>query len=509
MTEELGAASHRPVWLEGTAGPEYPRLEGERSFDVAVVGGGITGLTTALLLARDGRSVCVLEQGSVASGTSGRTTAKVTSQHHLAYASLRATHGKEGAAAYGAAMEAAKEQVASFAAEGIDCDFRRRTSHVYATRASEVPILEREARAAREAGLPAALVDSAPLPFETLASLAFTDQVEIHPRTYLLGIAERVVAAGGEIFERTRAIHVDESDGCVVRTEHGSVRAGHVVVATLLPFLDRGGFFARAHPTRSYVLTAHVSGGLPDAMLISAGSPKRSIRSVPFEGGELLMVGGEGHHAGSPMAQPERYERLAEFARQHWDVVSISHRWSAQDYTPDDGVPYIGRLHLRTHRIHVATGLKKWGMTSGTLAGMLISDEIAGRSNAWAPLFSATRIKPLAEAPRFLVENARIGYRFVADRLLHPGRRDIGDLQPGEGGIVSANGEKVAGYRDDAGVLHAVSSRCTHLGCQVAWNAAERTWDCPCHGSRFDPDGDLLEGPARRPLEVKPTGEQP
>lgn len=506
MGDDLFAATHGSVWFQGAQGPAHPTLEGDRSVDVAVIGAGITGLTTALLLARAGRSVCVVERHTVASGTSGHTTAKVTSQHHLTYASLRATHGSRGAAAYGMAMEAAKEQVASLVGEGIDCDFRRRAAHVYAIRPSEVPILERELRAARHAGLPASLVDAAPVPFTTLASLKFDDQVELHPRKYLLGLAERLVEAGGEIFEHTEALHVDEADGgCTVRTRAGRIRARHVVVATLLPFLDRGGYFARAHATRSYVVTARVRGELPDAMLISAGSPTRSIRAVPFDGEELLMIGGEGHRPGSSAAQPERYDRLAQFAREHWDVVELTHRWSAQDYSPDDGVPYIGRL-LGTRHVRVATGFKKWGMTAGTLAGMLLTDDIIGRENPWAPLFSATRLKPLAEAPRFLTENARVGYRFVADRVRERGQRDIGELEPGEGAIVSLHGEKVAGYRDDAGDLHAVSSRCTHLGCQLAWNAAERTWDCPCHASRFDPDGQVLEGPATKPLEVKPTG---
>ncbi len=504
--DSAAAATHGSLWFDRIDAPVHAPLEGERTFDVAVVGAGITGLTTALLLTREGLSVCVLDQAEVASGTSGHTTAKVTSQHHLTYATLRTTHGRDGAAAYGAAMEAAKEQV-SVLAEGIDCDLRRRPAHVYATQESEVASLERELQAAREAGLPAFLDESAPVPFRTYASLRFDDQIELHPRRYLLGLAERLVAEGGVIFEHTRALRVDESsDTCVVRTDHGRVTARDVVVATLLPFLDRGGFFARAHATRSYVVTARVRGDLPSAMLISAASPLRSIRAVPHGDEELLMIGGEGHRPGSSKADPARYDALAVFARQHWDVVEVTHRWSAQDYTSDDGVPYIGRLNLLSHRIRVATGFKKWGMTAGTLAGQLLCDDIVGRENPWAPFFSSTRVKPLAEAPRFVTENARVGYHFVADRVLDRGQRDIGDLAPGEGAIVSAAGHKVAGYRDDAGELHAVSATCTHLGCQVAWNAAERTWDCPCHASRFDPDGEVIEGPATRPLEPRPTG---
>lgn len=504
MAASAGDSRHLSLWLDDTPATSYPALDGDAAFDVVVVGAGITGLTTALLVAREGRRVALLDQGAVATGTSGHTTAKVTSQHHLTYARLRTTHGAEGARTYAAAMEAAKERVAAFVEEGIECDFRRRPAYVYAARAAERSLLEKETEAAREAGLPATLDDEVPLPFETHGGMRFDDQVELHARRYLLGLADRLLEAGGQIFEHTRAVHVSEDRaGCVVHTERGEVRADHVVVATLMPFLDRSGLFARAYASRSYVLTARVDGQLPEASLMSAAPPLHSFRSVPFRGEELLMVLGESHHTGSPKATPERYDRLADFVSQHWEVRSFEHRWSAQDYAPDDGVPYIGRLNVRSARVHVATGFKKWGMSAGTLAGMLICDAVAGRENGWAPLFSTTRVKPLAEAPRFLAENARVGARFVGDRVLHRARREITDLANGEGAIVSCNGEKVAGYRDDDGALHAVSARCTHLGCLVAWNAAERSWDCPCHASRFTPDGEILNGPATRPLPRK------
>ncbi|MFW6090992.1 MAG: FAD-dependent oxidoreductase, partial [Actinomycetota bacterium] len=288
-----------------------------------------------------------------------------------------------------------------------------------------------------------------------------------------------------------------------------TIRARHVVVATLMPFLDRGGFFARAYPSRSYVVTARIRGAPPEGMLIKALPPVHSIRSAPHRGEELLLVLGESHHVGSSKATPERYEKVADFIREHWEVVSFEHRWSAQDYSPDDGVPYIGPLHRWSRRVHIATGFKKWGLTAGTLAGMLINDAIAGRSNDWAPVFSSTRVKPIAEASRFLTENAKVGLRFVLDPVLVPGVRDIAELGHGEGAIVSHNGQKVAGYRDDYGQLHAVATRCTHLGCQVAWNAAERSWDCPCHGSRFDPDGRILNGPATEPLPSRLAPDAP
>ena len=259
-----------PRWLEGTPPTKYPPLEGHQRFDAAVIGAGITGMTAALLLAREGLSVCVVDQGSVGAGTTGYTTAKVTSQHHLTYARIRVTHGKAGAATYGAAMEAAKERVAALVGERIECDFRRRPAYVYASRPGERMLIERETSAAQEAGLPATFDEDVPLPFETKGGMRFDDQAELHARKYLLGLAERLERAGGRVFERTRAVHVEDGSPCIVETERGRVDAEHVVVATLMPFLDRGGFFARAFPSRSYVVTARIDGALPDAMLVNA-----------------------------------------------------------------------------------------------------------------------------------------------------------------------------------------------------------------------------------------------
>ena len=482
------------LWLDTTEPrPEYPPLDGDAHVDVAVVGAGITGMTTALELARAGRSVAVIDQHVVAGGTTGHSTAKVTSQHGRTYALLRLAHGRDAARRYAQAMEWAVEHIA---AQEVECGFRRRPAYLYGSASWQRPLLEREAAAAREAGLPASFAETTPLPFDVHGAVRFDHQAEFDPRAYVLGLARLLVQAGGTVYEHTRAKQVHEGEPCRVETDRGDLIADDVVVATLMPFLDRGGFFARAYGQRSYVVTARLAAEPPEGMFINAGPPTRSLRAH----GDLLLVGGEGHHVGSGKAQPERYEALIEFARRHWEVRSIEHRWSSQDYIPDDLIPYAGRLHLRSRHVYVATGLRKWGITAGTAAARLIADAILERENEWASLFSSTRVR-LQEAPRFLIENTRVGMHFLGDRLKERGTRPIEDLAPGEGAIVSAGGEKVAGYRDDEGGLHAVSSRCTHLGCQVVWNAAERTWDCPCHASRFDVDGDVLNGPAVDPLE--------
>jgi Rieske Fe-S protein len=244
-------------------------------------------------------------------------------------------------------------------------------------------------------------------------------------------------------------------------------------------------------------------------MHISGDSPTRSVRAIPLGDEQLLLVGGEGHKTGTGGDTEERYRRLERFAREHWDVEAVAYRWSTQDNSTLDGMPYVGRLTPRSDRVLMATGFAKWGMTGGTAAAHALADVLAGRASAAADLFDPWRKTARASAVKLLEENAQVGARFIGDRLAKPGIRQIDTLQPGEGDVVRHDGDKVAAYRDDDGALVAVSARCTHLGCQVSWNRAERSWDCPCHGSRFAPDGRVLHGPAVHALERKPLGQRP
>ncbi len=501
-----GAAKHTSVWVDtGPDQPVFERLDGEVSADVAVLGGGMVGITTALMLQERGVDVALVEAGRLVHGVTGYTTAKVSSQHGMIYADLRSRFGEGGARTYGQANQAALEWIARRVADdGIDCDFRRRDSYAYLSEGSPSSSAEDEVRAAVEAGLPASLEPSAPLPYPTAAAVRFTDQAEFHVRKFLLALVEQFTARGGRIYEHSRAVEVDSDERCLVKAPGGQVHADRVVVATHYPFLDRSLAFARVHPQRSYAILCRTRDEPPQGMFISADSPTRSIRSVPVDGEELLLVGGEGHKTGTGGDTRERYETLERFAREHWDVASVEYRWSAQDNTTVDTVPYVGRLTPREEKVFMATGFAKWGMTGGTAAAMVLADLCTGRENAWAPLFDPNRFKPLASASKLIQENSQAGFRMVRDRLANRGDRQLEDLAPGEGDIVRHQGEKVAGYRNEDGSLVAVSTRCTHLGCQVNFNSAERSWDCPCHGSRFAPDGSVLEGPAVHRLELKP-----
>jgi Rieske Fe-S protein len=303
------------------------------------------------------------------------------------------------------------------------------------------------------------------------------------------------------VFEHTRAYDVVEEPPCVVKTERHDVRATFVVLATHLPFLDRGAFFAKCHPEREYVLGVALEQPVPKGMYISAEQPTRSVRQHPFDGGELLILGGDSHKTGQGDDTQKHYEALESFARERFAVCSLEYRWSTQDYMSVDQLPYIGTLRRASERLYVATGFNKWGMTLGTVAGVVISDRILGRENPSTELCDPHRVKPLASAKQFVKQNVNVARRFIGDRITQRGPVSMEELEPGDGRVTSVGHKQIAVSRDADGNLHALSARCTHMGCIVRWNQAETTWDCPCHGSRFAQDGAVVEGPAVTPLE--------
>jgi Rieske Fe-S protein len=270
--------------------------------------------------------------------------------------------------------------------------------------------------------------------------------------------------------------------------------------------MDRGFYFARQHPERSYAMGVYVGDHQVEGMYISTESPAHTIRSIPTERGEMLLVGGESHKTGQA-DEVERYAKVEAWAREHWDVREVAYRWSTQDAMPVDGVPYVGKLNPGAKSLWTATGFLKWGLTNGTAAAGILADRIAGRDHPYAQVFDSTRLGPLASAKELVKENANVARHFVQDHLARPDVRSVDDLRPGEGGTVRVGMTKVGAFRDDDGVLHAVSTTCTHMACAVVWNGAERSWDCPCHGSRFNWDGTVLEGPAVKDLKrVEPGG---
>jgi glycine/D-amino acid oxidase-like deaminating enzyme/nitrite reductase/ring-hydroxylating ferredoxin subunit len=467
--------------------------------DAAIVGGGIVGLSAALLLAREGASVALVEGRQIAEGVTGNTTAKVTSLHGLSYASLRSKHGPEVAAAYGEANESGLATIAALVDElGIECDLRRRPNFTYTEDPSERSQIEDEVEAALEAGLPASYAESLDLPFPVAGAVRFDDQAEFHPVRYATGIAAAAEAEGARIFEWTRATGLD---GTTVLTAAGHrIEAQWVIVATHLPFLDRGLYFARSHPERSYAFGVRLDGQVPQGMYLSTEKPGHSIRAHPAGDEEILIVGGESHKPGTGDPS-ERFRTLERYARERFPVRSIEYRWAAHDHIPIDGLPYVGRVWPPSERVLTVTGLRKWGLAMGTTAATILADGIAGRRNPWAATFDASRLPPARSLPSAAEHGLFTARHLVGDRLRRHGSGD--ELQPGQGAVVGSGLGQRAVYRDDSGVVHELSARCTHMGCIVDWNSAELTWDCPCHGSRFGPRGDVLSGPATAPLAEK------
>ncbi|MGK2939940.1 MAG: FAD-dependent oxidoreductase [Solirubrobacteraceae bacterium] len=497
-----GAATAGSYWLSSTPDARRrPPLKRGARVDVAVVGGGIVGVTCALLLARSGARVALLEAEVLGGGTSGATTAKVTSAHGLVYDELRRRVGDDRAAAYGHANEAALAWMRDLvASEDIACDWRGRDAYTYTTDERRTRKIEAEAQTARVLGLPATLTDDVPGPASALAAVRMSAQAEMHPRRYILELADRAEAAGCLIAEHTRVTGVDAAQRCViVRTDRATLETDRVVLATQYPILDRSLHFARMHVTRSYIVGVRTAEPVP-AMLYSADSPGRSLRSTPLPGGgELTMVGGEGHATGRETDTEARYAALAATARDWFGDAPLTHRWSAQDMTSADELPYAETILASGGRIWAVTGLRKWGMTLGTAAAHHVFACLADRLSPHALAFDHPRVPPVPALAQAAQENAGNGWRFTTGRL-RPGPSPD-DIEPGEGAVHGPPHRRVAAYRDDAGALHRLSAVCTHLGCEVRFNPAERSWDCPCHASRFDAcTGRVLDGPAVRGL---------
>ena len=493
------------LWVGTTRDTAFSSLEGPLDVDVAVVGAGIAGITAAFLLKRAGKSVALIDSKRVVRGATGYTTAKVSVAHGLAYSRVLKNFGEDGARLYAEANQAGFDLISELIeTERIECEFERKANYVYAETAGERSLIEAEVRAARVAGLAANLTTAVPLPFPVECAFQLENQAQFHPRKYLLPLASAIDGDGCHVLELTRVLDVEQDDRLRLLTDRGPITAADVILASHLPILDRGLFFAKAHPERSYVVAARIGVDQePEGMYINVGRPTRSIRTARDEQGPLLLLGGEGHKPGTEPETDTRYGALEEFGRRHWAIDDFPFRWSTQDYMPLAGVPYVGRLTRRSEHIHVATGFQKWGMTNGSVAAIILTDLILGRQNPWAKLYDSKRIKLLASGPRLIKENAAVARHFLLDRLHRGADSPLSMLPAGEGRLTRVGGHKIAAFRDDEGRLHTLSPACTHLGCHVSWNPAERSWDCPCHGSRFSGSGSVINGPATRDLELR------
>ena len=496
------------LWTDSAPAPERPALTADLDVEVCVVGAGILGMTTALLLAQQGRDVAVVDAYEVGAGVTGHTTAKVSVLHGSSYQDIRKKFGDDGVRAYARANQAGLDKVASLVADlAIDCDFRRKPSYTFVVDPGQASTIESEVEATQAAGLATVATTETPMPYPVAAAVRLDDQAEFHARKYLNGLATELERLGGRIFHHTRVTDLQERGGPIVTTEGGQrITARDVVVATLMPIFDRGLFFARCMAKRSYAIAVRTPDGADfPGMTISADQPTRSIRSVPDPGGdgELLIVGGEGHLTGEDEHTDERYAALETYAREEFGATEVRYRWSAHDLEPADSIPYVGTLTPLSKHVWTAAGFRKWGFTNATMAALDLTERIQGRESPWDGFFDSNRFTPLQAAPGLAKEGAKDAGHLIGDRLKGAEADSLDEIAPGEGKWVKVDGKLVAASRGDDGSVVAVSPNCTHLGCRVNWNRAERSWDCPCHGSRFSREGEVLQGPAVKPLERK------
>ena len=500
-----------PYWTDSSSFPSFPAIDRDLDVDVVIVGGGITGLTTAYLLQMAGKSVALVERGRCADVDTGHTTAHVTMVTDTRLGELVRQFGRSHAQAVWDAGLAALGQIDAIVGEQeIDCAFEWVDGYLYAAEAAadaiEIAALEDDADLARELGFDARFV--ADVPFVCRPGIRFSDQARFHPRKYLAGLAAAVRARGGHIFEHSNAEEFYEGP---LRVKAGGrrVRCQDIVIATHNPLVGvAGATSATIFQTKLALYTSYVVGGrvpkgtVPDALFWDTANPYHYLRLDPQPDHDFVIVGGEDHKTGQVSDTNACYARLEKTLHARLPAIELSHRWSGQVIETPDGLPYIGRM--ADHQ-YAATGFGGNGMTFGTLAAIMIVDAIQGRKNPWTDLFDPGRAANRHGLWDYLKENADYPYYKMRSRFAGE-RRSLRSVTPGHGKVIRENGAQIAAYRRPDGALTLRSATCTHMGCTVAWNDAERTWDCPCHGSRFTPEGEVISGPAQTPLAAHEVG---
>ena len=477
--------NHASIWLRSVEIPGRAPLKRDLSADAVVIGAGMAGVLIADRLRAQGVRAVVLEARRIGSGQTMGTTAKITSQHGMIYHGLVERIGREAAQQYATAQQRAIREYAEMIRDrGIDCDFQEAPAYLYSGMHAEP--LRLEAEAAASLGIDAQFTRETELPFPVAGAVRFDGQARFHPLRFLRAVSEDL-----EIYEETPAVSVSDHE---VRTPGGTVRAEHIIFATHYPFVNvPGWYFMRMHQERSYVLALH-SEWQPEGMYYGVDPGGLSLRTT--EG--LLLLGGENHRTGEN-SQGGRYETLRGRAESLFPGCREAACWSAQDCMTLDGMPYIGQYAASAPSWHVATGFGKWGMTNAMVAAMLIADTVAGHAPDWSAVFSPSRFRLSLSAQNLATDTAH-AFRGIARELLTLPEATLEELPKGHGGIVDVDGRKAGVYKDEHGECHVVDPRCPHLGCQLAWNPDEKSWDCPCHGSRFAYDGSLIDNPAQEAL---------
>jgi len=488
-------------WMDTLKFRDYPAVEKDMDVDVVIIGAGITGITTAYLLKQQGLRVALLDVDKVAAGTTGHTSAKLTIQHDLIYDKLINNFGREKAQIYAESNKKGQELVVSLVKEkNIDCDLEMQNSYIYTRSDDYVSSIEKEVIAAKDLNINATYETNLQLPFDIKAAVCFTEQYQFHPLKYLKALCDDIDADGNTIFENTKVIDIVENKEesrklTVLLDGDKKISCDYAVMACHYPFNKfEGLYLVKMYTEKSYVLVAKTITEFTNGVYKNAGEPSRSLRSIVLNGERAVLFGGESHKTGTEHDTMKHFENLLTFAKDTYGVNQVLHRWSTHDCVPLDDVPYIGHLTGHHENVFIATGFNKWGMTTSQMAALLIKDLIVEKKSPWKELYDPSRFNFKASVKN-LVKNTGGVINNLILRKLSPAFDVLSELHRGEGRIVTVGGGKVGAYRDKDGKLHLVETACTHLRCELQWNDGEKTWDCPCHGSRFTIDGEVIEGP--------------
>lgn len=491
-----------PYWRESVSLPDFPILNESIKTDIGIVGGGITGITAAYLLTKQGFNVTLIDAGVLLNGVTGHTTAKITAQHGIIYDELIQHFGKKKASLYYQACMEAKQHIEDTVEKhNISCNYQSEDAYIFTNSDSYLSQLETEKTAYDQLDIPGKLTNTMPLNIQMKKALLMKDQAQFHPLKYLKALVDEAVDNGLKIYENTTAIDVEYNKHTAIVTRDGHrITCKFVIQASHYPFFDGQGFYPiRMYPERAYIIAVKSPEKFPGGMYINAESPTRSIRSVKMNGEDLWLISGENHKTGQGTSTMNHYEALQEYTEKEFGISEYVYRWSAQDLTTLDKVPYIGPITDEQDTVFVATGFRKWGMTNGTIAAKIISDRIQDKENPYSELYTPARFQADPAIREFITSNADVAKHLIKGKLEYT-NHNLNDLSADHATVTRVNGKRTGVYKDQDNKIFAVDTTCKHMGCEVHWNSGDRTWDCPCHGSRYSYTGEVIEGPAKEAL---------
>lgn len=465
------------------------KLDKDISTDVCIVGGGLTGITCAYLLSKSGLNVTLLEKDLVGYKTTGNTTAKITSQHGLFYKYLIDSFSKDVAKKYLNANQDAISNIKKIIKEeNINCDFEIQDAYVYTTSCQDVQKIKDEVKSVNSLGFNSQFETNIPLPINNiLGAIKFPNQAQFHPRKYLLGLCNCILDNSGKIYENTKVFDIKKDNGnYITYTDNNKVHSKYVILASHYPIINAPGFyFLKMYQETSYIIGVETNNELFKGMYISNETPSLSFRCANYDNKKLLLIGGSAHKVGAKVDLSNSYNSLEQIAKQLYPDSKVLYRWNTEDCISLDKIPYIGEFSELMPNMYVATGYKKWGMTTSNVAANIITNKILGKENQYEDVFTSTRFHPIKNKSELGSMLKEVTYSFALNKFNIP-KASLKDVNTDEGKIIEIDGKKIGIYKNNEGKIFAIKPVCTHLGCELSWNNIDKTWDCPCHGSRFD-----------------------